>query len=192
MNPHRLYIEQTSFDGSTYTRGKATDTYATWNVVCSKSVFRNYGDPKDVATRSWLDEYGDDVYIPADVKLKKFDAEFTFLCNGTEADVKYNVRNFQLFLLGKECHYKRWDERFQQYVEAAVAPVGARLVMFDTYNSIGWKDVRCKSFSADTIVMDNSDNEIVIEFKVVFEVNDPWTAVELMSPVGGGDPTLRW
>lgn len=186
MNPHRLYIEQTTYNGVVYTHGTVRDTYATWGIVCSKSPFK-LGDAKDVASRNWLDEHGEDVYIPADVKLKKFDAEFTFLCNGTERDVKYKVKQFHLFLAGKS-----WKTKSAIGEETTHTSTGSRLALFDEYNGLGWKDVRFKSFSTDGLVMDNADDEIVLEFKVVFEVFDPFTEVRVMYPAGGGDVILRW
>ena len=171
MDPYRLYIVQTSFDGISYTKGDTLDTYETWNIVCSKSPFRRYGDPKDVVSRNWLDEQGEDVYIPQDIKYKKFDAEFTFLCNGSESDVKENVKGFLSFLTGKSC---------SQYN----TPVGSRLAIYDTYNSIGWKDVRLKSFSNDGILLNKGEDEVVLEFKVMFEVFDPYTNVIYVSNTG--------
>lgn len=182
MDPYRLYIEQTTFNGTTYTHGAVRDTFAEWGIVCSKSPFK-YGDPKDVATRNWLDEHGEDVYLPADIKLKKFDAEFTFLCNGTEAFVKRNVKQFMRFLSGMS-----WQKG-----NDTVASAGSRLAFYDTYNSLGRKDVRLKSFSTDGLVMDNSDNEIVLEFKVVFEVFDPYTEVQVNYPLDPqGSIILVW
>ena len=164
MNPYKLYIMQTSFDGTSYTTGDTLDTLETWNIVCAKSPYRRYGDPKDVATRNWLDEHGEDVYIPQDVKYKKFDAEFTFICNGAPSMVKQNVKDFLKFLSGKAC---------SQYN----TPVGPRLAIYDAYNDIGWKDVRLKSFSNDGLLLTRGEDEVVLEFKVVFEVFDPFTAV---------------
>lgn len=182
MNPHKLYIEQISYNGETYTRGTVRDTYATWSIVCSKSPFK-YADAKDVATRNWLDEHGEDVYIPSDVKLKKFDAEFMFLCNGTEANVKSRVKAFLRFLMGKS-----WKNSQGNTISAT----GSRLVVFDEYNGFGWKDMRFKSFSTDGLVMDNGDSEVILEFKVVFEVFDPFTEITVATPIGGGDIVLTW
>lgn len=180
MEPYKFYIEQTSFDGEAYTLGRAYDTYETWGIVCSAAPYRPAGDPKDVATRDWLDEHGEEVYIPADVKLKKFDFEVSFLCNGTEEEVKYNVSQFRNFLLGEESRYKRKSPSGPD-VEVVIPSTGARLAIYDNYNSVGWKDVRFKAFSSDGLVMDNSDTEIVLEFKVTFEVFDPSTTVEVVT-----------
>lgn len=189
MEPYKFYIEQTSFNGTSYTFGRAYDTFTTWKVVCGKTPFRNYGDPKDVATRNWLDEHGEDVYIPADVKLKKFDMEVTFLCNGTEESVKYNVNQFHLFLLGKDSKYKSINQGGIE-IENTITAVGPRLAIYDEYSNVGWKDVRFKSFSTDGLVMDNGDDEIVLEFKVVFEVFDPFTKVDVVTGTHGS--TITW
>lgn len=175
MDPYRLYIQETSYDGTTYTQGPVADTYEQWRIVCAESPYKRYGDPKDVATRDWLDEHGTDVYIPNNVKLKSFDAEFTFLCVGTEASVKTKVRDFHRFLLGKGSYMSG---------STTIPPVGARLVIYDTYNGIGWKDVRLKTFSSEALVMDNSDTEVKLRFKVIFEVHDPYTEVTLSTTNG--------
>ena len=169
MDPYRLYIRQTSFDGEEYTMGATVDTYTQWGIVCAKSPFRRYGDPKDVVSRNWLDENGEDVYIPFNVMLKKFDLEISFLCNGTANTVRSNVKDFLSYLMGRASTVNR---------------VGARLAIYDTYNAIGWKDVRMKSYSSDGLVMDNSDTEVVLEFKVIFEVYDPYTEVKYSASKG--------
>ena len=186
MTPYKLYIQPLSYNGRSYFRGTTRDTFESWGIVCSKSAFRYYGDPKDVASRNWLDEHGEDVYIPSAVKVKKFDAEFTFLCNGPENVVKYNVRQFHRFLMGMSWTYK--DGRS----DITVSAEGARLALYDTYNSLGWKDVRLKSFSTDGLVMDNSDDEIVLEFKVVCEVFDPYSAVSVALRHGTSEIDLVW
>lgn len=165
MDPYRLYIQQISYDGVSYgTSAPVVDTYAKWNIVCSESPFKRYGEPQNIASRVWLDEDGSDVYIPADVKCKSFDADFTFLCSGAESDVKSSVLAFHQYLLGK-------------IGASGSTPDGARLIIYDTFNSIGWKDVYLKSFSPEGLVMDNGDDEVVLQFKVTFTVNDPVTAI---------------
>ena len=174
MDPYKFYIEQISYDGISYAHSRAYESFKTWGIVCSKTPFRYYGDPKDYATRNWLDEHGEDVYIPTDSKLKKFDMEVTFLCSGTEERVKYNVKQFHLFLLGKTSKYKYIHQSGTE-MEGTITGTSPRLAIFDDYSDIGWKDVRLKAFSNDGIVMDNSDEEVVLEFKVTFEVFDPFT-----------------
>lgn len=169
MDPYRLYIKQTLFEGQEYISGTVVDTYALWNIVCSKSPFKRYGEPKEVASRNWLDEHGEDVYIPQNVKLRKFDMEMTFLCTGTADAVRTNVKDFLAYLMGKPSY---------------VNVVGPRLAIYDTYNAIGWKDVRMKSFSTDGLIMDNGDDEVVLEFKVLFEVFDPYTEVKYSDSKG--------
>ena len=178
MEPYRFLVEQTSYDGVSYTAGNAYDTYDTWGIVCSKTPFRIYGDPKEISTRNWLDEHGEDAYFPAEIKLKKFDLEVAFLCNGTEDKVKYNVNQFLLFLQGMESKYKFIHQSGRE-VEQTIQPMGSRLAIYDGFNSEGWKDVRFKASSSDALVMDNSEEEVVLEFKVTFEVFDPFTKVEV-------------
>lgn len=178
MDPYKLYIQQTSYDGVTYTKGNVVDTYTQWGIVCADSPYKRFGDPKEMSTRDWLDEHGLDVYIPASVKLKPFDAEFTFLCVGLEDDVKTKVRDFQRFLLGKG----------SEISGKTVAAVGARLIIYDSFNQIGWKDVRLKSFSSEALVMDNGDEEVKLRFKVIFEVDDP--ATEIRQSVSHGQVIL--
>lgn len=169
MEPYSLYIEQSSFDGVSYAYGTLLDTYTQWGILCAESPYRPAGDPKDVATRDWLDEHGLDVYIPQDTMLKHFDIEYTFLCVGSEADVKASVMDFYQFLCGKASTIN----------QKSIASVGSRLILFDEYTGRGWKDVRLKSFSQDAFVMDNSDDEIKLRFKVVFTVYDPVTPISV-------------
>lgn len=169
MNPYKLYIKQTLFDGQNYISGIEVDTYAQWGIVCSQSPYKRYGDPKDVVSRNWLDEHGEDVYIPQSIRLKKFDLEISFLCNGTANNVRTNVKDFLAYLMGKP---------------SFVAVTGPRLAIYDTFNDMGWKDVRMKSYSTDALIMDNGDDEVVLEFKVLFEVFDPYTEVKYSASKG--------
>lgn len=176
MNPYKLYIQQTSYDGVEYTSGLAQDTLAQWYIVCAESPFRPYGDPKEVSSREWLDEHGKDVYIPSDVKYKSFDAEVTFLCTGIDTSLKENVRDFFNFLTGKSSR-------------VAPQPIGARLAIYDTFNGMGWKDVRVKSFSPEALLMYDQE-EAILRFKVIFEVCDPYTEVYLTG--SGSNKKIEW
>lgn len=176
MDPYKLYIQQNAYNGITYSRGVIADTLDKWKIVCAESPYRIFGDPKDVATREWLDEHGKDMYIPSDVKFKSFDADFTFLCTGSNNEVRANMEDFLRFLSGKSSG-------------AASRTVGAWLVVYDTYNKIGWKDVRFKSVSSDALLMYDT-NDVVLKFKVTFEVNDPYTKIDLT--YNNKTPQLTW
>lgn len=168
MEPYRLLIQQTSYNGVEYTKGPVVDTLDRWGIVCSESPFRIHGDPKDAVTRDWLDEHGVDAYIPKESYLKSFTAEFTFLCTGSVDDVRANMGDFFKFLCG-----------------AGSDSVGARLVIYDEYNKVGWKDVRYKSHNPDALLMYDV-LDVVSKFKVTFDVFDPATEVTL----NGGN--LTW
>ncbi len=165
MDPYRLYIKQTPFDGVSYDySAPVVDTYTQWGIVCAESPYKRYGEPQNIASRVWFDDDGSDVYIPEYVTSKSYDAEFTFLCVGTESDVKGNVLAFHKYLLGKTG-------------ADGGASKGARLLLYDDFNGIGWKDVYLKSFSSEALVMDNGDDEVKLKFKMTFSVNDPVTPI---------------
>lgn len=174
MDPYRLYIQQSHFDGKGYTIGETYDTYKKWNIVCADSPNMPFGGPKDVVSRNWLDEDGEDVYLPKSAYLNKTEVEYTFLCTGTRGSVRQNIKSFLEFLLGRNA-----------------GAVGCRLAIVDSFNSIGWKDMRVKSYSSDAY-LDVYADDTVVKFKVSFDVFDPATELEIEVDQETGSVNILW
>ena len=81
MAPHRFYIRQLSFNGSTYTTGSTYDSLERWGMACKEFPFTLYPEPKPSVTIDWIGEDGLDVYSPSTQRLKEYDIEVEFIIN---------------------------------------------------------------------------------------------------------------
>lgn len=161
MAVHRLYISQTSFNGSTYTVGTPIDTKTAFNVVCAEVPFKLYEEAKDVVTKDWKGSHGMEVYIPSSARIKDYDLEIRFLYTGTHANMRNNVSDFVSFLYGLNYN-----------------SIGARLAMYDEETRTGRKDVRLVNVKYGTWWDEpDCDDEAIADFTCKFNVYDPMTDV---------------
>ena len=157
---------QTSWDGSTYTKGHVCDTFAEFNVVCADLPFKLYPESKEVVTKDWVGEHGVEAYVPSQLRIKDYDMEATFLYTGNNQSLMR----------------ERIDE-FIRYLQGRISPVdnspiGARLAISEEYTQTGRKDVVFQSVEFDTWwASSEEDTEFIARFKVKFHVYDPVTNV---------------
>ena len=69
------------------------NSFTRWGIVCSQVPFKVGCKTKELATRVWHDEHGDDVYIPKKMMMEGYDAEFKMAYKGQElATNPFNLR----------------------------------------------------------------------------------------------------
>lgn len=162
MEPNfRLYIQQITYDGDSFTNiGNAVDTFDEWGIACQSFPFKVLPEPKDYVTRDWLDEDGLDVYVPRQVKFKKYDLEAEFIFAGNTSNMRQNLKSFIRFLYGKN------------------AQNGSPLLsIYDEYTGIGRRNVLVTGFDTTQFLHDDTDEDSVATFKVKFSVHDPVTDI---------------
>ena len=165
MAVHKLYIQQTNFDGIDYTKGTPIDTLETYSVVCREFPFKLYPESKDVTTKDMKGLHGVDVYIPSYNRIKDYEMEVQFLYLGTHANMRTDIDAFLKFINGMNGGV---DE----------SAVGARLAIYDQYTQIGRKDLRVVSTEFGGYWdMPDYDTDAIADFKVKFHVYDPVTDV---------------
>jgi hypothetical protein len=165
MAVHKLYIQQTNFDGIDYTKGTPIDTLAKYSVVCREFPFKLFPEAKDVVSKSYKDSHGADAYIPAVNKIKDYDIEVQFLYVGVHNNMRTDIGNFIKFLNGMNGGN---DQN----------AVGARLAIYDQYTQTGRKDIRYVTSDFGTYWdSPDCDTEAIADFKVKFHVYDPVTDV---------------
>lgn len=160
MEIKRTYIQQVSFDGQNYTKGKLVDTLENFKIHCVEFPFMLFPEAKELPTRDWAGEDGVDVYIPKSIPLASYEVEVEFVYSGTEKTMRKDLGDFLAFLYGKDD-----------------GAVGARLFVYDEATQIGRKDVRVKSVDNEIYYDVEYDDEQVAKFKVKFSVDDPSTDV---------------
>lgn len=166
MDIKRFFVQQIKFDGSSYTKGTPIDTYAQFNVICSDTPMKLYPEAKDVVAKDWPGRDGQAVYIPQVARIKDFDWEVTFLYCGVHANMRTQINSFVSYLYGKTTPVDSLSAR------------SARLVVYDQYDSIGYKDARVVSVDFGTWWDSPTlDNDAIAEFKVKFHIYDPVTAI---------------
>lgn len=156
----RFYIQQLNFDGVKYQKGNVVDLLSAFNIGIQSISYKMLPEIKDLPTRNWLDEDGEDVYVPSIVHIKSYDLEVTFVYKGNEQSIYQDVPGFIKFLYGHN--------------ESAV---GARLAIYDEFTRTGRKDVFVKSVSDDVFYYEEFDSDSIGAFKVKFCVCDPSTDV---------------
>lgn len=135
------------------------DTLDSWGIVCKDFPFKLYGEAKELSSRSWKDEDGEDEYVPSELKLDSYDLKVDFAYKGNINTANAQIREFLDYLTGR-------------------GGTGAELRVYDTYTRIGRKNVRFKSVDEDVFVRSESEGDVVT-FKVTFRVNDPVTDITL-------------
>ena len=154
---------QTSYNGSTYTKGTLVDVWTTFNVICADTPFKYYPEAKPLATKDWVGQDGLEVYIPPQTRLKDYDWEMTFLYVGIRSNMRTNVTNFIKFLQGRHPGVDN-------------AAVGSRLAMYEDYTQTGRKDIAFAGVEFDEW-WDSpyEDSQSIASFKVKFHLYDPVT-----------------
>lgn len=157
--------------------GTVVDSYAQWGIVCCKVPFSAGCETKEVASRDWHDEHGEDAYIPQKLMFKAYDAEFEMAYKGQELA----TNPFDLDLaFTKISAFKKWLSGNDNS-----SGTGAELKIYSPYATIGRQGCYLLSISDEDPVVhtkaegSNVYHENVVTFKVKFRVTDPMTDIVL-------------
>lgn len=135
------------------------DTLSNWGIVCKDFPFKLYGEAKELSSRDWKDEDGDDEYIPDELKIAAYEIDVEFVYKGDMNTANTKIRGFLDYLTGR-------------------GGTGAELMVYDTYTKIGRQSVRYVSVDEDIFFRQEGGNDVVV-FVVTFKVNDPLTDITL-------------
>lgn len=126
-----------------------------WHIYIKSMPFIVDGETKDAVKRSWLDEHGDDVFVPDEQMLKAYEIECEFVFKGIYESANTQIASF--------CQYLR---------------NGGLFSIYDSYTKQGRTNIRYVSRSYDAFYRREGSDDIVI-FKVTLEINDPVTNITL-------------
>ena len=155
MATHTLLIRKSMRSG---TKGNVTSTLAAWNIALIDFPFKVGGKTKELYSNSWLDEHGDDVYIPDELPIESYELTAKFAYKGGLGTAYSSITGFRQFLTGEDTH-------------------GADLEIYDARTGIGRQHCYLVDFPEENFFQSNIDEGL--EFDVVFKVTDPITAVTL-------------
>lgn len=163
MAVYNTYVQQISFDGTTYTKGTVVDLLETFNIISQDFPFKKNPKPKDLPTRDWAGADGLDVYVPEEIPMKSYDIDVTFLYVGTEPNIRTDISNFLDYIYGR--------------VGANGAFKSGRLCIYNEHVGMGRKDIVVSDVDNEIFYCSEYDSDAVAKFKVKFTVYDPTTDV---------------
>lgn len=148
MKYYKYYVQKETDGAAVKELGEDFGFYET------ESKFYGGNEVKDPPKREWLDEDGDDEFVPAEQKYKAYDMEVKFGYKGTmfSANAKLKV--------------------LQDYLN------GGTMKVYDSYNRIGRQNVRFEGISDDAELVRDTDGDILI-ITMKLKVNDPRTEITL-------------
>lgn len=165
MVTYNTYVQQISFNGTTYTQGSVVDLLSAFKIICQEFPFKKNPKPKDLPTRDWAGEDGLDVYIPEQLPIKHYDMEVTFLYVGTEQTIRTDLNNFIDFLYG------RVKGNNADTVQSGF------LAIYNEHTGMGRKNIVVNEVENEIFYLTDSDTDAIAKFKIKFTVYDPTTEV---------------
>lgn len=162
----RFYVQQQSYDGSSYTNVGDAVELGTYNVVCQEFPFKYLPETKELPKRDWPDENGDDVYFPTDgLKMKAFDMDVKFLYAGPistytqDGNTIYGMRDNLTRLIS--------------FLRGRNSDGSPCLLIYDEYTDIALCGVYVSEISNDLYEYNDVNINAHAVFKVKFRVTNP-------------------
>lgn len=134
------------------------DSLADFGVVCTEEPFIPFAEAKELASRDWSDEDGDDVYVPEQIPLAAYDIELEMCCKGNRGTVKGKMNSFRDYLTGRD-------------------GTGGEMKVYFGYSGTGRQHVYFKKLDPDVFSRSNLDESFT--FTLTLRVADPVTEVTL-------------
>lgn len=126
-----------------------------WGIWIKSVPFKVFPEIKDIPSRDWLDENGNDEFVPDEPCYKAYEMDCEFVFIGAEGTANKQIKSF-LTYLAEEGQFK----------------------LYDNYTKIGRTNVRYVKYSEDILFRQDGNNDIVV-FAVTLQVNDPITDITL-------------
>lgn len=159
MRYDKVYIQKTK-NGST-----VKETVADFDIYCADIPFKLFVEAKDPSKRDWMDEHGDDEYIPdSGLKLKAYTMDVKFCCKGDKFSSNAKIQKFVEYLTGMDGS-------------------GAVMMMYCTWTKIGRRGIRFDKLNDKAELVRDGDGDTLV-FTITFKVNDPVSNITPISASG--------
>lgn len=157
----KTFIQQTKYDGKSYTKGSVVDILDTYNIGCVDFPFDMAPKTRKPPEREWYGEDGKDIFVRNDgLPLEDYDIDVEFCYKGTVDEIGSDMSSFLDYIRGRNTD-----------------AVGGRLVLYDEHVGFGRKDVIVDEVDPQMYSADASDPDALFDFKVKFHVYDPATVI---------------
>ena len=134
------------------------DSLRDFGIVCTSIPFIPCEETKELPTRDWPGENGEDTYIPEKLPVSAYDMEVELCYKGGLGTCYTKIRSFLDYLKGNDGS-------------------GAALKIYSPFTGIGRQNVYFKSMG--DIEFGKSNIDEVLTFSLVFRVTDPVTDISL-------------
>ena len=134
------------------------DSLREWNIACVSAPFDVFPQTKELPANDWMDEDGEDTFIPDSLRFSAYDHEIEFCYKGDNGNAYNSIKSFIDYLSGRDGS-------------------GASVSVYSPYTKIG----RQKMVFEGTSDMSYTGAffEEVLLFSVKFRVTDPVTDIVL-------------
>ena len=126
-----------------------------WNIWIKSVPFKLFPEMKDIPSRSWYDQNGDEEFVPDNPVFKAYEMNCEFVFIGAHGLANSKITEFLSYLAN-----------------------GGMFKFYDSHTKIGRTKVRYVSYSED-ILYRNQGSEDIVVFSVTLKVNDPITNIVL-------------
>lgn len=135
---------------------KVKDLLVEWKMVCTEFPFELYPETKNLPKRDWVDEDGEETFIPNVLPLQAYDLEVEICYKGGVSTAYDKINSFLDYLIGEDGN-------------------GATLKVYNPHTGIG----RQKLYFLGTNNYDfhSTESGDLVTFKVKFRVTDPKTKI---------------
>ena len=128
-----------------------------WGIWIKKVPFKVLLDAKDIPSRKWFDQHGDDEYVPSTIFYEAYEIDCEFVYKGVYESANAQIKSFMSYLSN-----------------------GGMFKFYDRYTKIGRTNVRYVKGDEDPEVFYRREgNDDIVSFKVTLKVNDPVTDITL-------------
>lgn len=128
-----------------------------WNIYVKHIPFQIAGDVKNINTETWLDENGDDEFVPETLLFKAYEMNCDFVFIGEHGTANTKIGEFLIYITN-----------------------GGMFSIYDTYTNIGRTNIRLVKGEDDPKVFYRRDGkDDVVVFSIKLKVNDPTTQITL-------------
>lgn len=140
-----------------YMGAAVKDSLKDFGIVCTEVPFLPFSEMKELPTRDWPEEDGEDVYVPSRLAMKAYDMEISFCYKGGAKSAYDGIKKFIDYLTGED----------------GESPV---LKIYSPYTGIGRKSVYLKEYGDDDFFLDVEED--VVLFSMTFRITDPKTDIK--------------
>lgn len=135
---------------------KVKNLLVEWKMVCTEFPFELYPETKNLPKRDWVDEDGEETFIPHVLPLQAYDLEVEICYKGGTSTAYDEIKSFLDYLIGEDGN-------------------GATLKVYNPHTRIGRQ--KLYFLGTSNYNFHSTESGDLVTFKVKFRVTDPKTKI---------------